>query len=72
MNHKQILLKQVLNKEELINWENILITKNNGLIINSEILSTDHLSMKFILNPTEGSISSTRNQNSQEFVMGRQ
>ena len=28
MDHKPVLLKQAANKQELTNWENILITKN--------------------------------------------
>ena len=35
---KPVLLKQAANKQELTNWENILITKNKGHIINFEIL----------------------------------
>ena len=32
-----VLLKQASNKQELTNWENILITKNKDRIINFEI-----------------------------------
>ena len=55
MDHKPALLKQAANKQELTNWENILITKNKDRIINFEIPPTDHLNKKFILNPVEGS-----------------
>ena len=55
MDRKPVLLKQASNKQELTNWENILITKNKYRIINFEIPPADHLSKKFILNPVEGS-----------------
>ena len=45
--------KQASNKQELRNWQNILITKNKDLIINFEIPPSDHLTKKFILNPVE-------------------
>ena len=61
MDRKSVLLKQASNKQELTNWENILIKKkkknkqtNKDLIINFEILPADHLTGKFILNPIEG------------------
>ena len=62
MDRKPVLLKQTSNKQELTNWENILITKNKDFIINFEIPPADHLTKKFILNPLEGS-----NQLLQEF-----
>ena len=34
MDHKPVLLKEASNKQELTNWENILITKNKDCIIN--------------------------------------
>ena len=34
---------QASNKQKLINWENILITKNKDRIVNFEILPVDHL-----------------------------
>ena len=37
MDHKTVLLKQAANKQELTNWENILITKNKDCVINFEI-----------------------------------
>ena len=43
MDHKPALLKQAANKEELTNWENILITKNKDRIINFEIPPADQL-----------------------------
>ena len=46
--HKPILLKQASNKQELTNWENILITNNKDHVINFEILPADHLTKKFI------------------------
>ena len=46
MDHKPVLLKQAANKQELRNWENILITKNKDHIINFEILLVDHLTKK--------------------------
>ena len=55
MDHKSVQLKQAANKQELTNWENILITKNKDRVINFEIPPTDHLTKKFILNPVEGS-----------------
>ena len=53
MDHKAVLLKQASNKQELTNWENILITKNKDCIINFEILPADYLTREFILNPAE-------------------
>ena len=47
-------LKQASNKQELTNWENILIRKNEDHNINFEIPPADHLT-KFMLNPVEGS-----------------
>ena len=55
MDCKQVLLKQSPNKQELTNWENILITKNKDRIINFEIAPADHLTTKVILNPVESS-----------------
>ena len=49
------LLKPASNKQELTNWENILITKYKDYIINFEIPPADHLSKKLILNPVESS-----------------
>ena len=46
--------KHASNKQELTNWENILITKNKDRIINFEILLADHLT-KIILNPVQSS-----------------
>ena len=70
MDCKQVLLKQASNKQELANWENILITKNNVRIINVEIPPADHLTDKFILNPVEGSRSApTRSSNKSQSVM---
>ena len=63
MDHKPVLLKQTSNKQKLSNLENILITKNKDHIINFEILQTDHLTKKFILNPVEGSRSAPRSSN---------
>ena len=54
MDHKPVLLKQASNKQELTNWENILITKNKDHVINFEIPPADHVTKKFILNPVEG------------------
>ena len=34
MDHKPVLLKQASNKQELRNWENILIIKNKERVIN--------------------------------------
>ena len=71
MDCKPVLLKHVSNKQELTNWENMLITKNKNGIINFEISPADHLTRKFTLNPVEGSISApTGNMNSQQAVMG--
>ena len=73
MDHKPVLLKQTANKQELTNWENILITKNKDCDINFEIPPADHLTKKFILNPVEGSRSApTRISNQNQSVMGRQ
>ena len=67
MDHKPVLLKQAANKQELTNWENILITKNKDHIINFEIPPADHL------NPVEGSRSApTRISNQNLSVMGWQ
>ena len=49
MNVKPVLLKKKSNKQELTNWENIVIKKD--LIANFEIPSADHLTRMFILNP---------------------
>ena len=43
------------DRQELTNWENILITKYKDRVINFEIPPEDHLTNKFILNPVEGS-----------------
>ena len=43
MDHKPVQLKQASNKQELTNWENILITKNEDHIINFEIPPADQL-----------------------------
>jgi hypothetical protein len=51
MDQKPVLLKQTSNKQELTNWETILIKRNKDRIINFEILPADHLTKKFILNP---------------------
>ena len=59
MDRRTVLLKQVLNKQELTNWENILITKNKDCVINFEIPPADHLTKKFILIPVEGSSSAS-------------
>ena len=70
IDHKPVLSKQVANKQELTNWENILIIKNKDRVINFEILSADHLT-KFILNPIESSRSApTRRSNQNQSVMG--
>ena len=66
MEHITIILKQASNKQEFTNWENTLIIKNKGLIINCEIPQADHLTRKFNTTPVESSRSApTRNQNSQ-------
>ena len=71
MDHKPVLLKQATHKQELTNWENILITKNKDRVINFEILPADHLTKTFILNPLEGSRSApTRISNQNQSVMG--
>ena len=71
MDSKPVLLKQASNKQELTNWENILITKNIDCIINFEIPPADHLTKKFILNPVESNRSApTRIPNSPQLVMG--
>ena len=71
MDHKPVLLKQAANKQELTNWENILITKNKDFVINFAIPPADHLTKKFILNPVEGSRSApTRISNQDQSVMG--
>jgi hypothetical protein len=70
MDHKPVLLKQASNKQELTNWENILITKNKDHVINFEILPADHLTKKLILNPVEDSRSApTRISNQHQSVM---
>ena len=46
MDHKSVLLKEASNKQELTNWENILITKNKDHVINFEILPADHLTLQ--------------------------
>ena len=43
MDCKPVLIKQASHKQELTNWENILIIKNNDHIINFEILPADQL-----------------------------
>ena len=69
MNRKPVLLKEASNKQELTNWENILITKNKDHIINFETLPADNLSKKFILNLVEGSRSApTRIPNQYQLV----
>ena len=71
MDHKPVLLKQTSNKQELTNWENILITKRKDCIMNFEILPADHLTKKFNLKPVEGSRSApTRTPNQHQLVMG--
>jgi len=71
MDHKPTLSKQASNKQELTNWENILITKNEDRIINFEIPPADHLTKKFILNPVGGSRSApARSSNQNQSVMG--
>ena len=70
MDCKPVLLRQASNKQELTNWENILITKNKDRIINFEILPADHLTKKFIINPVDGSRSApTRIPNQHQSVM---
>ena len=72
MDHKPVLLKQVSIKQELTNWENILITKNKDCTINFEIPPADHLT-KFFLNPVEGSRSApTGSSNQNQLIMGCQ
>ena len=71
IDHRSVLLKQAANKQELTNWENILITKNEDGIINFEILPTDHLTKKFFLNRVEDSRSAPiRIPNQHQSVMG--
>ena len=71
MDHKPVILKQAANKQELTNWENILLIKSKDCIINFEILPADHLTKKFILIPVEGSRSApTRIPNQHQSVMG--
>ena len=71
MDRKPVLLKQASNKQELTNWENILITKNKDHIITFEIPPADHLTMKFIINPVEGCRSApTICSNQNQSVMG--
>jgi hypothetical protein len=36
MDRKPVLLKQTSNKQELTDWENILVTKNKHSVINFE------------------------------------
>jgi hypothetical protein len=68
---KLVLLKQASNKQELTNWENILITKNKDHIINFEIPPANHLTKKLILNQVEGSRSTpTRIPNQHQSIMG--
>ena len=40
--HKTVLLMQASNKQELTNWENILITKNKDRVINFKIPPADN------------------------------
>ena len=71
IDHQSVLLKQASNKQELTNWENILITKNKDRVMNVEIPPADNLTKKFILNPVEGSRSApTRILNQNQSVMG--
>ena len=66
MDHKPVLLKQASKKQELTNWENILITKNKDCITSFEI-------PKFILDPVEGSrLAPTRIPNQHQSVVGWQ
>ena len=65
---KPVLLKQVSNKQELTNWENILITKNKDRFINFEIPLADHLTKNLILNPA----APTRIPNQHQSVVGWQ
>ena len=68
MDHKPV---QASNKQELTNWENILITENKDHVINFEIPPADHLTKKFILNPVEGSRPTpTRIPNQDQSAMG--
>ena len=39
MDHKPVILKQAANKQELTNWENILITKNKTKILRYKFLN---------------------------------
>ena len=50
MDCKPVLLKKASNKQELTNWENILITKNKDHIINFEILLADQFLQEFQTN----------------------
>ena len=73
VDHKPVLLKQAANKQELTNWENILITKTKDRIINYDIPPADNLIKKFILNPVESSRSAPiRIPNQHQLVMGWQ
>ena len=65
MYEKKKHAKQVLNKQELTNLENILITKNKDRVINFEIPPADHLTKKLILNPVEDSRSALRRSSNQ-------
>ena len=47
MDHKPVLLKQRSNKQELTNWENLLITKKTNYIINFVIPPAEHLTKRF-------------------------
>ena len=59
MDHKPVLLKEASNKQELTNWENIVIIKNKDRIINFE------------MPPAEGSRSApTRNLNQCQSITG--
>ena len=61
----QIYKKQAANKQELTNWDNILITENKDCITNFEIPPADYLTKKFSLTPLEGSRATPmRNSNS--------
>ena len=63
--------KTSIKKQELTNWENILIAKNKECIINFEILLADQLTKKFFLNPAKGSRSAhIKISNRHQSVMG--
>ena len=51
------LLRSVSNKNEMTMWENLLILKNKGQVMNFEIPPCDILSKKFILQPPDGGMS---------------